>query len=72
MPNYTLVLDHLTAERIQTLSTLYGASVGGFAAAHVKDLAELDPETLARVREYVHRTACEARRAREREERPKR
>lgn len=62
MPNFTLVLDHKTADRIRELATRYGASVGGFAAAHIIDLAELPDEEIERVRREVRQLANAERR----------
>lgn len=61
MPNFPLVLSDATAERIRKLNTIFGGTVGGFAANHVTDLADLEPETIVTVRQQVSQLARDAR-----------
>jgi hypothetical protein len=53
MPNFTLVLDNVTTARIRDFNSMFGGSVGGFAAQLVKDLATLPDAQIMTIRRQI-------------------
>ena len=52
--NYTIGLEHETADRVELLTSTFGGSVGGFCKTWTQDLAQLNPEQLRKMRNIVH------------------
>jgi hypothetical protein len=58
MPNYTLVLDQETADRVIQLTKIFGGSVGGFGSSIVRDLARLTTAEIIAVRSQISTLAA--------------
>lgn len=50
---FTLTLDEDAAERIDALTSYFGGSVPGFAAAIATDLSRLPIEEIVRLRQHI-------------------